>query len=340
MNPLRIAYFVAGNELSGGIRVILAQADALVRRGHEVTLIATVPPPTWRSTIARWKQVERWPDAGLSELDFVIGTFWTTVQSAYEAAGERAVHLCQGYEGAFTAYRELKPSIDAVYRLPVPKIVVTASLVEVCRQFTDDVTYIGQIVDDVFFQSRNESRGKRLRVLVSGPAQADMKGIDVAYEAVRIARAAGADFDLIRVSPWPPAAGEPTETAAEVHTAVDSSEMARLVATSDIFVGPHRSVEGFGLPAAEALASGVPAILSTIPSFLSWDTTHDYAVFTREGDASELAEALVRVLRDAPLRERLAQRGRQVAEQFRAEKTGERLERYFSARLPTRTSGR
>lgn len=208
---MKIAYLLGDTLLSGGIRVILAQADALADRGHDVTLVATEPRLTWRTSKAKWLQVDSVAELDAKAFDLVIGTFWTTVRAAWDLAGERAVHLCQGYEGAFSAYSELKSQIDDVYRLPIPKITVSRHLVDVCRQFSDDVTYIGQIVDDVFFQPRDRAANTPLRVLLSGQAEADMKGIDVGYEAVRLARETGAAFDLIRVSPWAPYTGEPVD---------------------------------------------------------------------------------------------------------------------------------
>jgi glycosyltransferase involved in cell wall biosynthesis len=166
--------------------------------------------------------------------------------------------------------------------------------------------------------------------------QADFKGIDVGYAAVRGARARRGAFDLIRVSQWAPADGEPSDLATEFHVALSTSDIVRLMASCDLFLAPSRHQEGFGLPAAEAMASGLPGALSEIPSFLSWDEEHDYALFTPEGDGIEMGNALVTLLDDAALRERLARRGREVVEQFRAPMTGERLERYFSERLGSR----
>ncbi|HEX2060551.1 MAG TPA: glycosyltransferase, partial [Thermoanaerobaculia bacterium] len=178
------------------------------------------------------------------------------------------------------------------------------------------------------------------RVLLVGPAQADFKGIDVGYDAVLRARELGARSELIRVSQWVAMEDEPSALASEFHVALSSAEMARLIASCDVFLGPSRAQEGFGLPAAEAMASGVACVLSEIPSFLSWDARHDYALFAAEGDGNAMGEQLARLLDDAALREQLAARGREVVEQFRAEKTGERLEAWFSARARTRTSGR
>jgi len=337
---MKIAYLLEDTELAGGTRVAVAHADVLTDRGHDVTLITKGRPLTWRRSHAKWSFVESLQEADVSDFDFVVGTFWKTIPATYAIAGERAIHLCQGYEGSFTAYRADKEAIEAVYRLPIPKITVSPHLVDICRRFHDDATYVGQIVDDDFFRPHEERGGTR--VLLVGPAQADFKGIDVGYDAVRRARARGAAFDLIRVSQWIPADGEPVDLASEFHFALSSTEMARLIASCDMLLGPSRAEEGFGLPAAEALASGVPAVLSEIPSFLSWAGTHDYALFTPEGDGEAMAEALRRLLGDRELRARLARRGREVVEQFRGEKTGERLERFFMTRAaaPRRTSGR
>ncbi len=342
---MKIAYLIEDTELAGGIRVAVAHADVLTDRGHDVTLITKGGPLRWRASRAKWQYVDSFGTIDVTPFDFVVGTFWKTLAATYALAGRRAVHLCQGYEGSFTAYRPFKEAIDAAYRLPIPKITVSPHLVAICRRFYDDATYVGQIVDAEFFRPDrlkpvpqrasdmsplwDRPQPVQPRVLLVGPAQADFKGIDLGYAAVRHARARGARFDLIRVSQWAAVEGEPVDLAAEFHVALSTSEMARLIASCHVFLGPSRHQEGFGLPAAEALASRVPAVLSEIPSFLSWDAAHDYALFTPEDDAAAMGDALVRLLGDEEMRERLARRGREVVEQFRAEKTGARLESFF-----------
>jgi hypothetical protein len=100
---LRITYFIEDTQLSGGTRVVLAQADALIARGHRVRIVTKGLPLTWRKSRAEWIYVDTFPQYDASDDDFVIGTFWTTVEPAYNLARERAAHLSQGYEGAFTA---------------------------------------------------------------------------------------------------------------------------------------------------------------------------------------------------------------------------------------------
>lgn len=328
---MKIAYLLEDTELAGGIRVAVAHGDVLTDRGHEVTLVTKGGPLTWRKSRAQWLHVPSFGEFDATGYDFVIGTFWTTLPHVYAIAGSRAVHFCQGYEGSFTAYQPLKPQIDAAYALPLPKITVSPHLVPICRAFYDDATYVGQIVDEEFYQPHPASNAIP-RVLLVGPAQADFKGIDAGYDAVRRARELGARFDLIRVSQWHAMHDEPTDLAAEFHVAIDSAAMVRLIASCDVFLGPSRAQEGFGLPAAEAMAGGVPCVLSEIPSFLSWNEQRDHALFAPEGDGRAMGDQLARLVGDAALREQLATRGRAVVEQFRAERTGERLEAWFRAR--------
>ncbi|HEY8131569.1 MAG TPA: glycosyltransferase family 4 protein [Thermoanaerobaculia bacterium] len=331
-DSLRIAYLLEDTELSGGVRVQLAQADALVARGHHVRLVTKGLPLTWRNSRAEWVYVDNFQQYDAREDDFVIGTFWTTVEPAWNLAHERAVHLSQGYEGAFTAYQDIKPQIDAAYRLPIPKLVVTRSLVPILQQFTSDITCVGQIVDEEFYRSRIPAENEPMRVLLSGQSQADMKGIHEGYGAVAHARWFHQKFDLIRVSPWTPSRDEPLDSVQEFHVALSTPEMTRLMHSCDVLIAPNHREEGFGLPAAEALASGIPTLMTSIPSYLAFDDTQDYALFAPEDNAVELGERLVELLSDAPLRQRLRERGREVAEQWRADKVGTRLEKFFLER--------
>jgi hypothetical protein len=138
--PLRIAYLVEDTAQSGGVRVQLAQADALIARGHRVRMVTKGLPLTWRSSRAEWVYVDDFRQYDAGEDDFVVATFWSTVEPAWNIARDRAVHLSQGYEGAFTAYESIRPQIEAAYQLKIPKLVVGRSLIPILERFTDDIT--------------------------------------------------------------------------------------------------------------------------------------------------------------------------------------------------------
>ncbi len=81
--------------------------------------------------------------------------------------------------------------------------------------------------------------------------------------------------------------------------------------------------EGFGLPALEALASGVPAVVSDIA--VMHEVCGDAALFADPHDPVAIAAALRRILGDEPLRRELSGEGRAQAAKFRWEDSAERL---------------
>lgn len=87
---------------------------------------------------------------------------------------------------------------------------------------------------------------------------------------------------------------------------VSDEELRRLRASCAGAVSPSY-YEGFGLPLAESLASGLPTVASSIPSHR--EIAGEAALFFEPGDAGDLACALSRLMGDPTLRQRLSSEG-------------------------------
>ncbi|HET9794118.1 MAG TPA: glycosyltransferase family 4 protein [Thermoanaerobaculia bacterium] len=328
---MRIVYLLASSVLSGGTKVVLQQAEELASRGHRVTVVCPEPPPSWFPRgRAAYEESAFGTSRALPESDVAVATFWTTVEPAVAHAAGRVFHLCQGYEASFGGYANVRDRIVAAYRLPTRKLALTPRLREVLRENGHgEAEVIGQAFDAAAFASPPRPAREPLSVLLPGIDEGDVKGVRDGLAALVDLRARGEIFRILRVSPEPVSRWERDLGATdEYHRAVAVDRMPFLYRRADVFLGPSHVEDGFDLPALEALASSLPAALSDTPAHRF--SAGDAAVFFPPGDVAAIAEAVAKLLRDRPERERLAHRGPARAAAFRTSDVADRLEAIFA----------
>ncbi len=343
---VNICYLLESTELCGGVRVVFDQARALGKRGHRVLIRSLRGDHGWYPYPVN---VEYVPE--LSEKfrntstipDVLIATFWTTVKEAVKLNIPATFHFCQGLEFDFPEYSSLLPAIEEAYRSPIPKLTVGSWLSDRLKAHFKDESFriycVGQVVDlelftpgPVFLRQVRKYLSKITTILVMGLFESSVKAIPDALSAVSYLREKGHDIHLIRVSSSALSVGESAVTKIdEYHTSIPPAELLKIYRRSDLFLTPSLTNEGFGLPFAEALACGVPSVATSIPSYLSFDSRHDYACFVPEKDPSAMADAAVDIIKNQSLRKRLSQRGIEVVHnKFRGEAVALNLESVFS----------
>jgi glycosyltransferase involved in cell wall biosynthesis len=102
---------------------------------------------------------------------------------------------------------------------------------------------------------------------------------------------------------------------------LEDDRVRRALDSSRIFVLPSRR-EGFGLAVVEAMARGVPCILTSLSSLR--ENFGDSAVFVTEPDPEAWANSILGLLGDENARNRMSESGRRHARRFRWEEVARR----------------
>lgn len=326
---MRLIYLLEGTESWGGVKAVLEHANGLQRRGHLVQVLSKGQTPVWFPLEADFQRLPDFAPERIPDGDYVIGTYWTTIQPAVAAGRGIPVHFCQGYEADYFDDPALCGRIEAAYRQATLKVTIRPHLKALIE------TRYGQACHDVGYgidlsrfsaQPSPPLRG-RFRILVVGPWEWPFKGIPDALQGLKQLKTRRRDLWVVRASQLPQSEAEAAlGVVDEYHQDVNPYAMPPLYRRCHLFVSASTEAEGFGLPALEAMACGLPCVLTGIPSYLSFGGDEPYASFVPLHDPSAIAAAVDGLLND-PLRQaRQRITGLAVAARYPVEGVVERLE--------------
>jgi glycosyltransferase involved in cell wall biosynthesis len=175
------------------------------------------------------------------------------------------------------------------------------------------------------------------RIVAVASADVPLKGLPELIEAVAKLRA-DHDVELVVVgSARPDGAAARAITrlglddAVRFVSGISDTELADLFRSATVAAVPSR-YEGFSLPAVEAMACGIPLVVTTagaLPEVTGPDGL--VSLHVPPGDAEALSAAIGRLLDDEPLRRLLGAAGRRrVVEQFTWERTAIRTAEWYA----------
>lgn len=140
------------------------------------------------------------------------------------------------------------------------------------------------------------------------------KNLDILLSAFELLRASHPQLHLVLAGRDDAFSRRLTETD-HVHIIRDPDDamIASLYAGARAYVFPSL-IEGFGLPALEAMSQGVPVACSDIPSLR--EILGEAAIFFHPKDRADMARAISSVVDDEALRGRLIEQGKQRVKRY------------------------
>jgi glycosyltransferase involved in cell wall biosynthesis len=339
---LRITFLCPHLRIAGGVRAILTYADRLARRGHDVEIVVpakrsftagwrahTGDGPTWMGEFrprVRW--VAAWHASAVPDADAVVATAWQSAATVAQAPARCGAkfYLVQHYE---SLYHGRADEVDATYRLPLRKIVISTWLSDIMRErFGAAADVLVTPVDPALFH--------RVPVNVSTPRPRVLmlehhyvwKGVAEGLEAIEHVKHAGLQLHSVGFGVKPP---QRVGLYDEFHLNPAQDTLAELYSSADIYLCPSWD-EGLGMPSMEAMACGAALVTYDNGGSRDYARAGETAFVARRRDVADLAAKLERAVTDEALRQKIAAAGaNHVRTAFDWDRAVARMEALFEA---------
>lgn len=291
------------------------------------------------STKLKYLQKDPFDENISNEFDLIItaGFHITSFHSSNEN-NSKQIHLCQGYEGSFKEAIPFLHEIETVYKKDIPKIVISETLSDFIKQKfnSGNIFNVGQGLEKQYFYTNEKSKNNvfedTINLFLFGPFQSDVKQINVGIESFKKASKLIPNLTLIRVSIFDDRKDEDLEGLDyEYYVNIKPQEVGELLRKkSGLLLAPSKEGEGFGLPPLEAMACGIPVVMTKISSFMSFDNEQDYAEFVIPENSDDMARGILEIVNNENKRNQLIKRGQEVASKYSYEKVADNLEKVLS----------
>jgi glycosyltransferase involved in cell wall biosynthesis len=301
------------------VRAILTYADRLAGLGHDVTLVVPAggrgaawwrnvqrAGPEWMPGLrARIAWVARWSADALPDADVVVATAWQSapVVAAAPARCGAKLYLVQHYE---SLYHGEPAAVDATYRLPLAKVVISTWLRDVMRErFDSDAEVLVTPVDRALFRRVPvQVTTSRPRVLMLHHDYA-WKGVADGLAVVARVKERVPALWLVGFGVKPPRRRPAYD---EFHVDPPQTALAALYSGCDLYLCPSWD-EGLGMPPMEAMACGAALVTYDNGGCRDYARDGQTALVAPRRDAAALTTALARLAADPALRARIAAAG-------------------------------
>jgi glycosyltransferase involved in cell wall biosynthesis len=200
----------------------------------------------------------------------------------------------------------------------------------------EKITVIGCGVDTELFRPQENIERVAYRLITTASSDQPLKGLSILLNAIASIQSDFPELKLMVIGRLKENGDTEKEleklqlqNVVEFKSGISTEELVQEYAKSSVAIVPSL-YEGFGLPAAEALACGV-ALISSDGGALP-EVVGDAAYLVKAGDVNELSKAIRELLNNENLRQAFSEKGRQHSLQQLSWKTvAEKMVAYYKS---------
>lgn len=353
---MRIAFLLSSLHLSGGVRAVIEYANRLAARGHRCVLVipggardahmarevasnveiveSDVGLPARRGYSMDYARLT-WSLARKTPRSDVVFSTHTPTTVANLVAGRilrkgKLVWLYMDYPGMFADRPVEAWLLRHALRWHDLAVTISENETRTLRSFGPgqvETVRMGLSHLDLWRPTPIEQRAvDDVQTLLYVGDSRPRKGLQDFLAAAALVYAERQDIHLRIVCKDTCAVETPVPHTMIYHP--EDAELADLYATSDLFVSTSWW-EGLGLPPLEAMASATPVVMTNTGGGLEYARNEENCLLVPIKQPDAVAAAILRVLDDRTLAQRLSHNGPSTAAQFDWEVVTDRLERYL-----------
>lgn len=319
---LKINILLYNPSLGGGDRVVSTYAKYLKARGHTVCVTALKPPdikfqekilhfirtrvipkPGFSTTLydnagVELKVIDGWDsltNEHLPDADIVISTLWVTAEWATALDDSKGVksYLVQGHE-IFPHFP--KDRVEATYRAPLQKIVVSKWLEKIMRDKYGSPA-VARVLNAVDADRLHTPPRPRNEEPCIGFVYSDgwVKGVEFTTAAILKIQKRFPNLKIVSFGASSPNSRVPLPPNCDFHYKPSQEKIRDIYGQCDLWLCSSRQ-EGFGLPMVEAMACRCPVVTTAVGAAEDFieNSVQGYIVPVEDSDA--LAEKAITIL--------------------------------------------
>ena len=350
-----------GNKPIGGFRVVYEYSNQFVSQHHEVSVVhALEMPKSYIPSTNFYKKIKhigvtmyrrlftsrniswQWIDPRINLLyvptpdtkfipdaDAVIATMWGTAEYVKDypfTKGEK-FYLIQHYE----TWNGPKERVDATWKSNLHKIVIAKWLYDLAKQMgIDDVIHIPNAIDHTFFRLINpiDKRLQRISMMFS---ETEWKGSKDGIKALSIVKKQFPEVSVVFFGVGPRSNKIPSWIE-YVRNPAQQYLVEEIYNGSSIYLCPSWA-EGWGLPAAEAMACGCAIVSADNGGVRDYAIDGETALLSPPHNFEKLAQNIIQLLNNDNIRIRLAERGRENILNFTWERSANMFDNFIKQNI-------
>lgn len=322
---LRVTYVLRDIVVAGGVLSVIQLVNELILLGVEARIVATFED----RAIYDWTRLYTAPIIFKSETellkqfpytDVAIATLWSTAPLVAEVVSsgkaKQAAYFVQDYEAWFFADKQstARQRVKETYALINHRIVKSDWLKGMLAQDGYRSHKIRLGMDLARFYPRDVGK-HRVTILAMARPGTPRRGFVQTCEALAKVKEVIPEAQVVLFG----AKGLKNEYILfdfrDEGVVVDPERLAFLYSEADVFLDGSE-FQGFGRCGLEAMACGTACVLTNVGGVTEYVRENENALLVPPSRPDAFADAILKLIRSADLRERLAVEGRRTAHQF------------------------